>query len=27
LVTGLITQRGITKANLESIEKEFSDLL
>ena len=27
LVTGLITQRGITKANLEDIEKEFSDLL
>ncbi|MCD4758884.1 MAG: S-methyl-5-thioribose-1-phosphate isomerase [Arcobacteraceae bacterium] len=27
LVSGLITQRGITKADLKSIEKEFSDLL
>ncbi len=27
LVSGLITQRGITKADLKSIESEFSDLL
>ena len=27
LVTGLITERGITKATLEDIEKEYSDLI